>query len=77
MPNLDSLLKKKTKLISKIRSLNNFMKGTVYLSKRKCSNPNCKCHRDKKKLHKSFVLSFTIDGKTHILSLHLFGLVRI
>lgn len=69
MPNLDLLLKKKKKLISKIKSLNDFMKGTVYLSKRKCSNTNCKCHQDKKKLHKSFVLSFTTDGKTRILSL--------
>ena len=69
MQNLDLLLKKKIKLLSKIKALNNFMRGTVYLSKRKCSNPNCKCHQDKNKLHKSFVLSFTADGKTHILSL--------
>jgi len=69
MQKLNSLLKKKENLLSKIKSFDDFMKGTVYLSKRKCSNPNCKCHKDVKYLHKSFVLSFTKNGKTHILSL--------
>ena len=69
MMNVNVLLKKKRTLLSKIKLFNDFMKGTVYLSKRKCSNPKCKCHQDKKYLHKSYVLTVTKDGKTHTLSL--------
>ena len=69
MKDLDALLKERLSLIGKIKSFNDFMKGTVYLSKRKCSNPKCKCHQDKKYLHKSYVLTVTKDGKTHTLSL--------
>ena len=69
MMNLNVLLKKKRTLLSEIKLLNDFMKGTVYLSKRKCSNPKCKCHIDKKYLHKSHVLTVTKDGRTRTLSL--------
>lgn len=69
MKDLDTLVKEKSNLIAKIKSFNDLMKGTVYLSKRKCSNPKCKCHLDKKYLHKSYVLTVTKNGKTHTLSL--------
>ena len=69
MKNLNVLLKRKKALLSKIKLLDDFMKGTIYLSKRKCSNPKCKCHVDKRYLHKSYVLTVTKNGKTHTLSL--------
>jgi intergrase/recombinase len=68
MTTLKSLMKKKVDLITKINSFSNLMKGTVYLSARKCSNPQCKCNHDGKK-HTSFVLTYSKNGKTQTLSL--------
>ncbi len=68
MATLKSLMKKKNDLIAKINLFSNLMKGSVYLSVRKCSNPQCKCNHDGKK-HKSFVLTYSKKGKTQTLSL--------
>jgi len=68
MVTLKSLFKKQKEIISKIKSIDNFMKGSIYLLNRKCSNPKCKCNSGGKK-HSSYVLTFSEKGKTKILSL--------
>ena len=43
------------------------MRGSVVRWKRKCGNENCRCAKGK--LHESWVLSYSVRGKTRILSL--------
>ena len=69
MTKMKSLISKRSKLISSIHSFPNLMKGTVYKLHRKCSNPNCKCNKENDYLHSSFVLTFSKNGKSKILSL--------
>ena len=68
MPTLKYLIKKKDKLITEINLFSNFIKGTVYLSIRKCSNSKCQCNHGGEK-HKSYVLSYSKNGKTKTISL--------
>ncbi len=54
------LLILKTKILVK----NKMIKGSVYTLKRKCGNPNCKCHHGE--LHSSICLSYSETGKTKL-----------
>lgn len=54
-------------LISKIIGAKYITKGTIYDQKKKCGNKNCKCSRGE--LHSTKVLSFSEQGKTHLIPL--------
>jgi len=40
------------------------MKGTVYVLRRKCSKPSCRCARGLR--HESLVLSASVEGRTRL-----------
>jgi hypothetical protein len=61
-----NLKKQKLKLIDKIRSLDNAIKGSVYEMKRFCGKPNCACAKTNTP-HASLVLSFSYKGKTRLI----------
>lgn len=43
------------------------LRGTLYTFRRKCGNPNCKCHRGE--LHESPALSYSVGGRTRLITL--------
>jgi len=61
-----NLKKEKLKVVDKIHSLDNAIKGSVYEMKRFCGKPNCACAKTKIP-HTSLVLSFSYKGKTRLI----------
>ncbi len=61
-----NLASEKTKVLEKIQSLDNVMKGSIYEMKRYCGKPNCRCAREITS-HKSMFLSFTCQGITRLI----------
>ena len=55
----------KMKVLQKIRSLDNAIRGSIYELKGKCGKPNCYCANTKRR-HKSLMLSFSYKGKTKL-----------
>lgn len=43
------------------------LRGTLYTFRRKCGNPNCRCHRGE--LHESPALSYSVKGRTRLITL--------
>lgn len=60
------LQEEKMKLIEKIRSLDNVVKGSIYEMKRYCGKKNCACTKTNTP-HASLVLSFSYKGKTKLI----------
>jgi len=60
-----SLKGEKLKVIEKIHSLDNAIKGSVYEMKRFCGKPKCVCARTNTP-HTSLFLSFSYKGKTRL-----------
>ena len=58
--------KEKIKVIKRIHSLDNIIRGSVFEYKRYCGKPSCNCARLKKP-HKSMFLSFKYQGKTRLI----------
>lgn len=56
----------KMKLIEKIHSLDNAVKGSIYEMKRYCGKKNCTCTRTNTP-HASLFLSFSYKGKTKLI----------
>ena len=59
------LKKEKNKVIEKIHSLDNVIRGSIFEMKRFCGKENCRCARTKIP-HKSMFLSFKYQGKTRL-----------
>jgi len=64
---LDKLRREIPPLIDELCSFRALTKGSVYQMKRRCGKPTCICARGK--LHASWVLSWSEDGKTRLRSL--------
>ena len=60
------LNKEKIKILEKIKTLVNVIKGSIYESKRFCGKKNCICYTTKSP-HKSLFLSFKYKGKTKLI----------
>ena len=60
------LKEEKMKLIEKIHSLDNVIRGSIYEMKRFCGKKNCICAKTKKP-HKSLTLSFSYKGRTKLI----------
>ena len=58
--------KEKIKVIKKIHSLDNAIRGSVFEYNRYCGKSSCNCARTKKP-HKSIFLSFKHQGKTRLI----------
>ena len=58
--------KEKLKVIQKIRSLDNVIRGSIFEMKRLCGKENCSCAKTKIP-HKSMFLSFKYEGKTQMI----------
>lgn len=43
------------------------LRGTLYTFRRKCGNKNCRCRRGE--LHESPALSYSVGGRTHLITL--------
>ncbi len=43
------------------------LRGTLYTFRRKCGNENCRCRRGE--LHESPALSYSVGGRTHMITL--------
>lgn len=65
---LSTLKNKKKRLIEKLHSLNNFVRGSITTIKHKCSNKNCECHSGGKK-HPGIYFSVNINKKTKLIYL--------
>ena len=61
-----SLQEEKKKVLEKIHSLDNAIRGSVFEFKRYCGKPSCTCAKNKTP-HKSMFLSFKYQGKTRLL----------
>ncbi len=61
-----NLKNQKTKTLTKIKSLDNVIKGSIIEMKRYCGKKNCKCIKTKTP-HKSLFLSFKYKGKTKMI----------
>jgi len=59
------LKKEKLKIIQKIHSLDNVIRGSIFEMKRLCGKENCSCAKTKIP-HKSMFLSFKYKGKTQM-----------
>jgi hypothetical protein len=55
------------RLLEDIIATKTITKGTVYKQEKKCGNLNCKCTRGE--LHSTNVLSFSDEGRTHLIPL--------
>lgn len=60
------LQEEKMKLIEKIKSLDNVIRGSIYEMKRFCGKQNCKCRKTNMP-HRSLTLSFSYKGKTKLI----------
>jgi len=60
-----SLQEEKKKVIEKIHSLDNAIRGSIYELKGKCGKPGCYCAKSKRR-HTSLMLSFSYKGKTKL-----------
>ena len=60
-----NLQDEKMKVLEKIHSLDNAIRGSVYELKGKCGKPNCYCAKTPRR-HKSLMLSFSYKGKTKL-----------
>jgi len=60
-----NLKKQKLKIIQKIHSLDNVIRGSIFEMKRFCGKKNCRCAKAKTP-HKSMFLSFKYQGKTQM-----------
>lgn len=65
---MKNLLESKEKIIEKIKSLTDAIKGSIYTSSRFCGKKNCNCFKTKTP-HKSSMLSFRYNNKTKLISL--------
>jgi len=63
---MNKLKKERIKIISKIKSLDDIIKGSIYEMKRFCGKKNCKCIRTNTP-HKSLFLSYRYEGKTQLI----------
>ena len=63
---MNKLKTEKVKLIPKIRSLDNIIKGSIYEMKRFCGKKNCKCMKTNIP-HKSLFLSFRYNNRTNLI----------
>ena len=63
---MNKLEKEKIKLLSKIKSLDDIIKGSIYEMKRFCGKKNCRCIKTNTP-HKSLFLSFRYNGKTNLI----------
>ncbi len=61
-----SLNEEKMKVLEKIHSLDNAVRGTIYELKGKCGKPNCYYAKTQRR-HKSLMLSFSYKGKTKLI----------
>ena len=61
------LSKKIYQHLTQMISAKGITKGSVYIQKKKCGNPNCKCAKGD--LHCSNTLSMSHQGKTRLISL--------
>ena len=59
------LNKKQQKLIAEFKSIDNFIKGAVFVYERVCGKSNCKCKKTGEK-HKSLFLSYRGENKNHL-----------
>lgn len=60
-----SLEKEKIRVLERIQSLDNVIRGSVFEYKRYCGKPGCSCAKTKTP-HKSMFLSFKYQGKTRL-----------
>ena len=60
------LQEEKMKVLEKIHSLDNAIRGSIYELKGKCGKPNCYCAKTQRR-HKSLMLSFSYKGKTKLI----------
>jgi len=60
-----NLQQEKIKVLEKIHSLDNAIRGSIYELTGKCGKPNCYCARTQRR-HKSLMLSFSYKGKTKL-----------
>jgi len=63
---MNEFKKEKIKLISKIKSSDDIIKGSIYEMKRFCGKKNCRCIKTNTP-HKSLFLSFRYNGKTNLI----------
>ena len=57
---------RKVKVLERIISLDQVIKGSVIEMKRYCGKKNCRCYRTKAP-HKSLFISFRYEGKTRMI----------
>jgi len=50
-----------------VKSRPMMLRGTLYTFRRKCGNPNCRCHKGE--LHESPALSYSVGGRTRLITL--------
>ena len=60
-----NLKKEKIRVLEKIQSLDNVIRGSVFEYKRYCGKPSCSCARTNTP-HRSMFLSFKYQGKTRL-----------
>jgi len=60
--------------ISRLLKAKTMTKGTIYIQKKKCGNPNCKCARGD--LHTAPLLTMSHNGKTRNVPLTKYSLVE-
>jgi len=60
-----SLKEEKRKILERIHSLDNAIRGSIYELKGKCGKPNCYCAKTQRR-HTSLMLSFSYKGKTKL-----------
>lgn len=63
---MEKLTKDKIKVLVKIKTLDNVIKGSIYEMERFCGKKNCKCARTNIP-HKSLFLSFKYNGRTKLI----------
>ena len=61
-----NLQEEKKRVLEKIHSLDNAIRGSIYELKGKCGKPNCYCAKTRQR-HRSLMLSFSYKGKTKLI----------
>ncbi len=61
-----NIQEEKRKVLEKIHSLDNAIRGSIYELTGKCGKPNCYCAKTQRR-HKSLMLSFSYKGKTKLI----------
>lgn len=62
-----ALSKKTYQHLGQMLKAKGITKGSIYIQKKKCGNPNCKCAKGD--LHRSKILSMSHQGKTRLIPL--------